>query len=227
MPTSEDSQSAGIDITPSPIAHCGLDAERLKDRVVPYMESLVSGGHCPNGMVLAARHGKVAFCQGTGLQNDGSKGSLTEQPTALREDTIFRIYSMSKPITSTALMMLYEEGKFLLTDPAHLYLGPKWKKGAMRVYESGHPTDGDKRGPMKTTACETTVTVLHLLTHTSGLSYGFDVEGVVNPIDVLYAKEGAMGNFSTLLEFGRNLAELPLLFQPGARFLRQHVIPAP
>ena len=99
-----------ISTTPRPIQLAGLDATRL-EHIVAYTGGLVSGGHCPNGMTLVSRHGEVAFCKGTGLQNDGGKGSLTGAPTQLREDTIFRIYSMSKPITSAALMMLHEEVK--------------------------------------------------------------------------------------------------------------------
>ena len=64
-----------------------------------YMQSLVDGGHCPHAMTLVSRNGKVAFCKGVGLQNDGTKASLAGQAVPLREDTILRIYSMSKPIT--------------------------------------------------------------------------------------------------------------------------------
>ena len=84
-------------------------------------------------MTLVSRHGKTVYCEGTGLQNDGSEASLTDAPVALRPDTIFRIYSMSKPITSAALMTLYEEGKFQLSDPLWLHLGDAWKKDNMEV----------------------------------------------------------------------------------------------
>ena len=84
-------------------------------------------------MTLVSRHGKTVYCEGTGLQNDGSEASLTDAPVALRPDTIFRIYSMSKPITSAALMTLYEEGKFQLSDPLWLHLGEAWKKENMEV----------------------------------------------------------------------------------------------
>jgi CubicO group peptidase (beta-lactamase class C family) len=202
-----------IAVSETPIANAGLDAGRL-DRLVPYMASLVDGGHCPNGMTLVSRNGHVAFCKGAGLQNDGLKGSLTTEPVPLREDTIFRIYSMSKPITSLALMMLYEEGRFLLSDPLHLHLGEKWKKQNMRVYASGHPKEGDKRGPLQTAACESTITVLNVLTHTSGLSYGFDAAGALNPVDAVYAAELPQG--LPLLAWADALAELPLFFQPNS-----------
>ena len=127
-------------------------------------------------MTLVSRHGKTVYCEGTGLQNDGSEASLTDAPVALRPDTIFRIYSMSKPITSAALMTLYEEGKFQLSDPLWLHLGDAWKKDNMEVYVSGHPKEGHERGPFKTEPCAKTMTIVDVLTHSSGLSYGFDPE---------------------------------------------------
>lgn len=89
-------------------------------------------------VTLVSRHGKTVYCEGTGLQNDGSEASLTDAPVALRPDTIFRIYSMSKPITSAALMTLYEEGKFQLSDPLWLHLGDAWKKDNMEVRHTAH-----------------------------------------------------------------------------------------
>jgi CubicO group peptidase (beta-lactamase class C family) len=193
----------------------GLDGARL-ERIVPYMESLVQGGAIPNAMTLVARNGHVAFCRGLGRQNDGSQASLTQTEVALRSDTIFRIYSMSKPITSLALMMLYEEGKFLLSDPLHLHLGPAWRKDKMSVWVRGHPDEADKRGPLVTEACKTTMTVLHVLTHTSGLSYGFDVKGVTNPVDAVYAQRLKGAHELSLLPWAEKLASMPLFFQPGS-----------
>ena len=85
-----------------------------------------------------------------------------EREKALRDDTIFRIYSMSKPITSIALMMLFEEGRFQLTDPVHKFI-PSWQKH--RVWVEG---EGDA---MKTRQPESPMTIQHLLCHTSGLTY--------------------------------------------------------
>ena len=84
---------------------------------------------------------------------------------------------MTKPIVSVALMQLYEQGKFLLTDPVHLYLGANWKKQNMRVYDSGSHADG-----YTTVPCRRSITIKDLLTHTSGLSYGFDYLGISNKV---------------------------------------------
>ena len=108
----------------------GLDGAALEARLGPWMAALVEHGHLPCAATLVARRGKVAYCKGTGQQT-------ASRPLA--DDTIYRIYSMSKPITSAALMMLHEEGRFLLSHPAHLYLGPRWRKKAMVLVGSRDP----------------------------------------------------------------------------------------
>ena len=95
-----------------------------------------------------------------------------ERKKALRDDTIFRIYSMSKPITSVALMMLFEEGRFQLTDPVHKFI-PSWQKH--RIWVEG---EGDA---MKTRRPESPMTIQHLLCHTSGLTYGGFIPGLIPP----------------------------------------------
>jgi hypothetical protein len=117
---------------------------------------------------------------------------------------------MTKPITSAALMTLYEEGRFQLSDPVHLYLGESWKKANMSVWVSGHPKEG-ARGDLVVEPCKKTITIADVLTHTSGLSYGFDPIG--NPVDALYSN--ALDSEETsLLEWAEQLAKLPLFFQP-------------
>ena len=117
---------------------------------------------------------------------------------------------MTKPITSAALMTLYEEGRFQLGDPVHLYLGESWRKENMSVCLSGHPDEGDENGPVLE-PCQRTITIVDVLTHTSGLSYGFDPIG--NPVDALYSN--ALDSEGTsLLEWAEQLAKLPLCFQP-------------
>jgi CubicO group peptidase (beta-lactamase class C family) len=107
----------------------------------------------------------------------------------------------------------YEEGRFQLSDPLHLYLGASWKKENMSVYVSGHPKAGDKRGPVVTEPCHKTVTIVDVLTHSSGLSYGFDAEGIANPVDAIYNAELKEGSLP-LLEWAERLSKLPLFFQP-------------
>ena len=156
---------------------------------------------------------------------------------------------MSKPITSAALMTLYEEGLFQLSDPLWLHLGDAWKKENMevrhtsltaeptldepvrgldaglvpdgcvllwQVYVSGHPKEGHERGPFKTEPCAKTMTIVDVLTHSSGLSYGFDPEGILNPVDAVYAAHAREMNGVPLLEWSDKLAKLPLFFQPQA-----------
>eukprot|EP00931_Biecheleriopsis_adriatica_P104160 TRINITY_DN78892_c0_g1_i1.p1 TRINITY_DN78892_c0_g1~~TRINITY_DN78892_c0_g1_i1.p1 ORF type:complete len:468 (-),score=76.63 TRINITY_DN78892_c0_g1_i1:358-1566(-) len=166
-------------------------------------------------MVLVARHGKPVYCRGFGLQNDGTASSLATAQTQLQHDSIFRIYSMTKPITSMALMMLYEEGAFQLSDPAWLYLGEAWKKSNMRVWKAGFPKDGN----VETQDCKRNITILQLLTHTSGLSHGLDTSGSVNPVDAIYHQTpGIVNGSGTRAEFVAKLAGMPLLFQPGSHW---------
>eukprot|EP01043_Picozoa_sp_COSAG02_P068677 COSAG02_NODE_11490_length_1714_cov_1.388235_1_plen_104_part_10 len=101
---------------------------------------------------------------------------------------------MTKPITTTALMTLYEEGKFQLEDPIHFYLGDRWRKENMQVFKSGTVED------YTTEPCTRSITMRMLMNHTSGLSYGFDAGGALNPVDGLYFKHkrGIHGSGLTL-----------------------------
>ena len=133
-----------------------------------------------------------------------------EREKALRDDTIFRIYSMSKPITSIALMMLFEEGRFQLTDPVHKFI-PSWQKH--RVWVEG---EGDA---MKTRRPEFPMTIQHLLCHTSGLTYGGFLPGLELPVDPAYSAAGiSRAGTDTLEQFVTKLAEVPLLYEPGSRW---------
>ena len=133
-----------------------------------------------------------------------------EREKALRDDTIFRIYSMSKPITSIALMMLFEEGRFQLTDPVHKFI-PSWQKH--RVWVEGEGV------AMKTRRPESPMTIQHLLCHTSGLTYGGFLPGLELPVDPAYSAAGiSRAGTDTLEQFVTKLAEVPLLYEPGSRW---------
>jgi len=133
-----------------------------------------------------------------------------EREKALRDDTIFRIYSMSKPITSIALMMLFEEGRFQLTDPVHKFI-PSWQKH--RVWVEG------KGDAMKTRRPASPMTIQHLLCHTSGLTYGGFLPGLELPVDPAYSAAGiSRAGTDTLEQFVTKLAEVPLLYEPGSRW---------
>jgi len=171
----------------------GLSSERL-EQITALAERYVADKRVPGMITMVARNGKVVHFEATGARG-------LEDTRPLETDALFRIYSMSKPITSVALMMLYEEGKFRLNDPAHLYI-PELKE--LSVYNP----DGDP------VPAKTPVTMQQLLTHTAGFSYGF------NPADPVDQKYQAAKIFEAkdLTEFAERVAALPLQFQPGSKW---------
>jgi CubicO group peptidase (beta-lactamase class C family) len=178
----------------------GLSGERL-GRISGWMEGLVADAKLPGALVVIARRGKAVFCEHAGFRNVVAKQPVTE-------DTIYRIYSMTKPITSTAIMMLYEEGRFQLDDPISRYL-PMFKD--MRVYAGGPAAKYD------TVPAKSPITFKQLLTHTSGLTYGF----TGSPVSAIY--QAAKFDFQTeeeasLWQMMERLAKLPLLAQPGTEW---------
>jgi CubicO group peptidase (beta-lactamase class C family) len=176
----------------------GLSSQRL-DRIRPHLQRYIDAGKVSGTLTLVARHGHIAYFE--------PQGHLElERARPMQRDTIFRIYSMTKPVTSVALMMLYEHGLFQLDDPVHTFI-PSWQH--LRVYVSGnHPT-------FITRPTERPMTIRDLLTHTSGLTYGF-VERT--NVDAAYRKLGVAnmtGTGYTLQDMVDQLAELPLEFSPG------------
>ena len=133
-----------------------------------------------------------------------------ERGKAMRDDTIFRIYSMTKPITSVALMMLWEEGRFQLTDPIHRFI-PSWRD--QRVWQEGVGDEMVTRPPLAAS------TMQHILSHTAGLTYGGLLPGLETPVDEAYQGLGvARGQGETLREFADKLGRVPLLYDPGQRW---------
>ncbi len=180
-------------------AALGFDPARL-DRLKPWMQRYIDEGKLPAAATLIARHGEVAFHDWTGLRNVAAGTPWTS-------DTIVRAYSMTKAITSVALMMLYEKGLFHLDDPVAKWLP---ELADLKVLVKG-ATSIDQ-----TEDCTSAMTITHLLTHTSGLTYGFN-GGVLG--DAYEARKLAFGPKGESLEAGvKQLAELPLAFQPGARW---------
>ncbi|MBV8408267.1 MAG: beta-lactamase family protein [Alphaproteobacteria bacterium] len=176
----------------------GLSAPRL-DRVRKWMHHWVESGRLAGMVTVVMRHGELAFAETVGKQD-------VERNRPMRPDTIFRIYSMTKPLTSTAIMMLYEEGRFQLDDPISKFI-PAFANP--RVYAGG------SRGKIDSVPGEREINFRDLLTHTSGLTYGF-MES--NPVDALYrAKPGV--DFQTgdtsLKDIVERLATFPLIAQPG------------
>jgi CubicO group peptidase (beta-lactamase class C family) len=176
----------------------GLSAARL-DRVTKWMHGWVDSGRLPGMTVAIMRKGELAYAHTHGKAD-------VERNKPMRPDTIVRIYSMTKPLTSTAIMMLYEEGHFQLDDPISKFI-PGFKNP--RVYAGG------SRGKIDSVPAEREINFRDLLTHTSGLTYGF-MES--NPVDALYrAKDGV--DFQTgdagLRAIVDKLATFPLIAQPG------------
>ena len=122
----------------------GMSSERL-ERIGESMRSLIDSNKIPGTVTLVARKGKVVH-----FEANGSRDIERDQP--MKKDTIFRIYSQSKPVTGAALMMLFEEGKFLLTDKIAKYL-PEFKN--MQVFTEG------KRGQIKTEPADSAITIQH------------------------------------------------------------------
>jgi CubicO group peptidase (beta-lactamase class C family) len=175
----------------------GFSAERLArlDRFID--EKYVKTGRIPCAQFVLARHGEAVHEAVLGNRD-------VERGTKLTDDTVFRIYSMTKPVTSVALMSLVEEGLIALDDPVAKHI-PAWKD--LRVYAAG-------LGPYATTPCARPMQVVDLLRHTSGLTYGFQSR---TNVDAAYRKLklGEAHGDLELEGFVAKLADLPLEFSPG------------
>jgi CubicO group peptidase (beta-lactamase class C family) len=178
----------------------GLDPARLA-RIDAMVQGYVDAKQIPGAVTLVARHGRLAHVTVQGEKAFGSGDPM-------RRDTIFRIYSMSKPITSVAVLMLYEEGKPRLTDPVS-----KW------IPELAHPRVlRDAAGPLDATdPSPSEISVRDLLTHCSGLVYPFTAQG---PLAKAYDEAGLVGSATPLGsgEWIARLAKLPLARPPGTRW---------
>ena len=176
----------------------GMSPERL-ERVRVKMNRLVESGEFPGMTAMIARRGKVVFEHTTGLLD-------VETGAELQSDSLLRIYSMTKPITSVGAMMLVEEGKLLLDEPVTKFF-PEWKDMTVLA----------ERGNMVPAARP--VTPRHLLMHMSGLTYGYYGDSL---LDRMYQEARLIDDWDYLTrdtrELVEKLADLPLLFQPGSRY---------
>lgn len=176
----------------------GFDPARL-DRIDRFIdERYLKTGRFPGFSLLISRGGEVAK-----LSFQGSANVAAGTPMA--EDTLVRIYSMSKPITSMALLSLYEEGRFKLDAPVSSFI-PSWAD--LRVFADGTADNYTTKFP------EREMTVHDLLTHTSGLTYAWMAR---HPVDSLYRRNGVAGNHK-LESYVELLAQQPLLFSPGTEW---------
>ena len=168
------------------------------------IENYIAPGKIAGCQVMVARRGTAAYFKSFGDMD-------RERARPVQEDTIFRIYSMTKPITSIALMTLYEEGRFQLNDPVHRFL-PAWRNH--EVWVRGEGADMVTRPPASP------MTMRHVLSHTSGLTYGALLDADPHPVNGVYQELGVRrSDGETITSFAEKLSRVPLRFDPGTRWL--------
>jgi len=177
----------------------GMSSERLA-QMTPSMQGVVDQGKFSGVVTLVARHGKVVHFDAVGKQD-------IEANKPMAKDSIFRIYSMTKPITGVAMMILFEQGKWQLNDPVAKFI-PEFKD--LKVY-AGQGPDGQP----KLDSQSHPMTMKELMSHTAGFTYGFFSNSYV---DQLQRKGDVISNDITLTEMIRRVAQLPLNSQPGAQW---------
>jgi CubicO group peptidase (beta-lactamase class C family) len=175
----------------------GLSADRL-DRIRPAMQLPVDANQVAGIQTLVSREGRIVHEELIGTMD-------FESGRALRGDAIFRIYSMSKPIAAVALMMLFEEGKFLLNDPVTKFLP---ELAGMKVF-----VEEGEGGPVLE-ASPRAATMREVLNHSAGFGYGIIPEGL-DPVEDLYRAAGVLDRDQTLAEMITKLSRLPLRYAPG------------
>jgi CubicO group peptidase (beta-lactamase class C family) len=177
----------------------GLMSEGLRRIDRHLLARYIEPGKIAGALTLVARRGEVVWLSPLGVMD-------RERNKPMRADTLFRIYSMTKPVTSVAMMMLHERGAFALADPVHRYI-PEWEN--LRVYRyGGYPH-------FTTEPAARAMTIRDLLTHMSGLSYQIMER---SPVDDAYRQLGIGGPGGTLRDMVQRIATLPLEFSPGTRW---------
>ena len=176
----------------------GISSKRLETIDSFVQRKYLDTGCMPGALSVVWRRGEIAHFSAIGMAD-------VERKKKVAEDTIFRIYSMTKPVTSVATMMLVEQGLIALDDPVHKFI-PEWKD--LGVYNGGFMET------FRTTRTERPMQVIDLLRHTSGLTYGFQQS---TNVDAAYrkAKIGEIEKHGTLEEMIQKLGKLPLEFSPG------------
>jgi len=178
----------------------GLSSERL-GKLTARLKADIEKGVIPGAIVLVARHGKIAMFETLGMLNPEAKAPMTR-------DAIFRIYSMSKPITSVAAMILFEEGRLALNEPVSKYIP---KLGGLKVgVEKPDPSGG--KPTLELVPSQRDMTIQDLLRHTSGLTYGFFGNTLVKK---MYVDAKVSGDYPSNAELVERLGKLPLAYQPG------------
>lgn len=185
--------AVGAELPRAAPADVGLSQERL-DRITQALESSVDQGHVAGAIGVVARKGKIAYWENVGMAD-------REAGTAMADDTIFRIYSMTKPIVSVALMILYEEGRFSLKDEVKQHIP---ELGGLKVWAAGKEVAPDRE-----------MTVQDLMRHTSGMTYGLFGD---SRVDKMYNDAGVLSENESVAQFVEKLSKLPLKHQPGTQW---------
>jgi CubicO group peptidase (beta-lactamase class C family) len=184
----------GAELPRTPPAEVKLAADALA-KIGPTVEGLVDHSNIAGAITVVARHGKIAYSSTAGFRD-------RERQAPMTDDTIFRIYSMSKPITGVALMTLFDEGRFKLSDPVCRYL-PEFKNQKVHTDKGDVPVEHD-------------MTIRELMSHSGGLTYGVFGNSYV---DQQYRAAKILDRDIPLDEMVRRLGPIPLEYQPGARWL--------
>jgi len=176
----------------------GLDPDRLAT-ISRHFDAYVADGRLAGYLATVSRGGQVAYVGKGGYRNRESAAPMTD-------DTLFRIYSMTKPITTIAAMRLWEEGRFELTDPIAPIIG---------CFDTPSVFAGGTANNVFTVPAKEPIRIWHLMTHTAGLTYGFQWN---HPVDALYRAAGYEWGSPPATDLAKScedIAELPLLFEPG------------
>jgi CubicO group peptidase (beta-lactamase class C family) len=172
-------------------------------RVGDYIRDEIAAGKIPGAVLLIQQHGKPVYFESFGVRDVATKLPMTP-------DTIFRLYSMSKPITSVAAMMLVEDGKLKLDDPVSKYI-PAFAKTKVGVEKRGE----DGALTLVEEPLDRPITIIDLLRHTSGLPYAYTGAGLVR---ARHAEAALARRNLTNAEFAEQIAKVPLVEQPGTRW---------
>lgn len=185
-------------LTPDDAGLCGARLDRIRDWAGRY----VTSGKLPCSLVAVMRRGELVFVDARGYQD-------VDTETMLSKDTLFRIFSMTKPVTSVAAMMLYEQARFRLDDPISKYLP---ELSDMDVWVGG------TGGNLQTESAKSSITIKQIMTHTAGLTYAFTDPD--SPLSDVYSKKDLDFNAkgSPLDQWIKDVGSTPLAFHPGDRW---------
>ena len=185
------------DLTMATPEEAGMDSGRLS-RLTDAMQGLVDEGRLAGVVTAVVRHGKIVHFESAGWRDMEAGAPMTN-------DALFRIYSMTKPITGVALMMLYDEGKFRLSDPVEMYIP--------ELSDLQVAAGTDENGELITEPADHPMTIRELMAHTGGLTYGI-FSG--SEVDSMYVEADLLNSGITLKEMVTRLGAIPLRQQPGS-----------